>query len=236
MPAQWKRGHTYQGSIIAASAVPAGTLPGAMPGVPPPLLTDSPSCNRAPLLSQIYLVAANELPTYTGLAPQCASYEQAAATAAGKGGAACTGQPQLACAQPRVREDKQVWQTGTPVAWQAVPTNSSGNSSSNNGTSLAWQQPASGAWGRPAKLALSLESGAPPSFVWGPLLPGSMQTADSFGITFSLDRAALFVYGGLQLACIACDVFSAALSTAQVSDAVLEQACCCCCYCCAAVR
>lgn len=97
-----------------------------------------------------------------------------------------------------MHDDAQAWQAGQPANWQALAATNSGSSKSSGGsnaTTLAWQPPAGGAWGQPAMLALGLESGAPPSFAWGPLLPDILRTPASFGMTFSLDRAALFVYG-----------------------------------------
>jgi len=155
-------------------------------------------------LLQIYLVAGNALPTYTGLAPQCSNFAQAAATAAAAAAgadteASCPAAPQLACAQAQLRPDTQSLQSGGVQQWLAGLSSSS--NASGNGTaasvSLEWQLPAGvSATGRPAKVQLSLEGGAAPAFTMGPAFPVGMRNGSSFGMQFALDKPALLIYAG----------------------------------------
>ena len=151
-----------------------------------------------PLLAcQIYLVAGNALPTYTGLAPQCASFAQAAAAAAaaaagGDFDASCPAAPQLACAQSQLRADTQALQSGAVAAWRSGVTSTSGGNSS-----VEWQPPAGASVDRrPARVQLSLEGGAAPAFTFGPSFPADLRTASSLGFTFALDKPALLIYAG----------------------------------------
>lgn len=139
----------------------------------------------------VFLVAANAQPTRTGLVPQCNSFERAQAAVGGADSSAdCPAVPHLACSQVQARPDQQTLQSGAPLAWPSVQ-NSSGSSDT-----LVWQAPqGASAAGRPARVQLSLESGAAPSFAYGPVMPEAMRTGDSFGLEFAMDRAALVVYG-----------------------------------------
>lgn len=144
---------------------------------------------------QIYLVAANALPTYTGLAPQCSNFAQAAAVAAAaaQGGApdaACPASRQLACSQAQVRPDTQALQSGAFAQW---PVNDTGSSA---GSPVVWRPPGGSITGRPAKVQLSLEGGTPPAFTYGPAFPAEMRAGSSFGMRFALDKPALLIYAG----------------------------------------
>ncbi|KAL4457403.1 hypothetical protein ABPG75_012268 [Micractinium tetrahymenae] len=147
----------------------------------------------------IYLVAGNALPSYTGLAPQCSSFAQAAAvaTAAASGGAVdatCPAAPQLACAQSQLRPDSQTLQSGAVVAWATGASNSSG-SGANASTSVFWQAPSGVATtGKPARAQLSLEGGTVPAFTYGPVFPADLRTGSGFGLQFALDKPALLIY------------------------------------------
>jgi hypothetical protein len=144
---------------------------------------------------QIYLVAGNALPTYTGLAPQCANFAQAAAVAAAEAApdASCPAAPQLACAQGQLRPDTQTLQSGGVLLWPA-------NTSSSD--PIVWQQPAGvSVYGRPAKAQLSLEGGAAPAFTFGPAFTPALRTGSSFGMDFALDKPALLIYAG-KLTCV----------------------------------
>ena len=135
---------------------------------------------------KIYLAAANSLPSWTGLAPQCGGLPQAAAAEAVSPDASCPTSQQLPCNQTQLSPDQQTLQSGVPVDWPAP------NSSADP---LVWQVPQGSVTGRPATVQLSLESDEPPAFIFGPLLAVDMQTSDSFGIVFALDKPGLLVYG-----------------------------------------
>ena len=144
---------------------------------------------------QIYLVAANALPTYTGLAPQCSHFAQAAAVAAAASqgtapDAACPAARQRACSQAQLRPDAQTPQSG---GFAPGPVNGSDSSA---GSPVVWQPPSGSIVGRPAKVQLSLEGGTPPAFTYGPAFPAEMRGGSSFGMQFALDKPALLIYAG----------------------------------------
>ncbi|PRW56113.1 hypothetical protein C2E21_5268 [Chlorella sorokiniana] len=141
----------------------------------------------------IYLVAANALPTYTGLAPQCSNFAQAAAVAAAAGqgtapDASCPAARQLACSQAQLRPDSQATQSGAFAQW---PVN---GTSGSTGSPVVWQPPSGSIAGHPAKVQLSLEGGTPPAFTYGPAFPAEMRAGNSFGMRFALDKPALLIY------------------------------------------
>jgi hypothetical protein len=147
------------------------------------------SCCCCPCL-QIYLVAGNALPTYTGLAPQCNNFAQAAAVAAAEAvpDATCPAAPQLACSQGQLRPDTQTLQSGGVLLWPA-------NTSSRD--PIVWQRPAGvSVYGRPAEVQFSLEGGAAPAFTFGPAFSPALRTGSSFGMDFALDKPALLIYAG----------------------------------------
>lgn len=153
-----------------------------------------PPAHPAPL--QIYLVAGNALPSFTGLAPQCGNFATAAAVAASGGvpDAACPTARQVACAQTQMRPDQQTLQSGAILRW---PVNTGASAA---GSSAVWQPPAAGSVvGRPARVQLSLEGGTPPAFTYYPALPefpSELRTTSSFGMRFALDKPALLLYAG----------------------------------------
>lgn len=123
------------------------------------------------LCLQIYLVAGSALPTYTGLAPQCSSVAQAAASAAalaaGEAGDSCPSSPTLACGQAQARPDVRIMQSAPLVAWEQAGS---------SGGETEWQPPAgTNVYSRPAKVQLSLEGGEPPAFSFGPDFPATGQ-------------------------------------------------------------
>lgn len=140
-------------------------------------------------------MAANALPTYTGLAPQCSNFAQAAAVAAAATqgtalDAACPAARQLACSQAQLRPDTQAQQSSAFALW---PVNATGGSA---GSPVVWRPPSGSIAGRPAKLELSLEGGTPPAFTYGPAFPADMRGGSSFGMQFALDKPALLIYAG----------------------------------------
>jgi hypothetical protein len=159
-----------------------------------------------PSALQIYLVAANAMPTFTGLAPQCGHFAAAAAAAGnasaggGDSGAGCPAAPQLDCAQARVRPDAQTLQSGAVQAWALT---NAGNGSDASGSTLEWQAAGGAAAGRPARVQLSLEGGAAPAFTRGPSFSPEERGADNFTMRFALDKPALLIYAGERLpACL----------------------------------
>lgn len=140
-------------------------------------------------------MAANALPTYTGLAPQCSNFAQTAAVAAAATqgtapDAACPASRQLACSQAQLRPDTQTQQSGAYAQW---PVNATGGSA---GSPVVWRPPSGSVAGRPAKVELSLEGGTPPAFTYGPAFPADMRAGRSFGMQFALDKPALLIYAG----------------------------------------
>ncbi|GAB4820895.1 hypothetical protein N2152v2_007941 [Parachlorella kessleri] len=144
-------------------------------------------------IAHVYLVAGTSLPTYTGLAPQCSNFGQAAATAAAgdtlasSDGSCPSFSAIISCSQAQVKPDVRIMQSGTIQAWNQQAGGASSNTS--------WQ-PASGAnvYGRPARVQLSFESGVPPSFTSGPDFPTGQQLTDGLFMQFNLSKPALVIY------------------------------------------
>lgn len=135
----------------------------------------------------IYLTAEGVLPSYSGLAAECANFAQAVQTAAAGGSAACSSSPvpAIACYQPRLRPDEPVAQRSPVAAWTVA---------SAGGGNVQWAPPPL-ATTRPAKVQLSLEGGDPPQFTTpGPVFPLATATSQSFLMQFALNKPALVIY------------------------------------------